>query len=84
MRIVGGSVPERTVTVTCARQNVDAVSKARYRVSFSQLPGRPSGPWSFATTVRDLTVSALLSPATARGLVLDAYVLGSAQASLDG
>ena len=83
MRTAGGPVPERTVTVTCARQNVDAVSNARYRVSFSRLPGWTFGPWDFAETIRDLTVSALLSPAAARGLVLDAHVLGSAQASVD-
>jgi hypothetical protein len=50
----------------------------RFRVEFSRLPGQSFGPWSFAETIRDLTVSALLEPLQARDLVMDAAVKGSA------
>ena len=43
-----------------------------YTLAFSALPGQTFGPWDFSETVRDLTVSALLSPLDARKLVLAA------------
>ena len=49
-----------------------------YTLAFSALPGHTFGPWDFSETVRDLTVSALLSPFDARGLVLAALDHGSA------
>lgn len=54
--------------------------KQRYKVEFSRLPGEVFGPWDFATVVRDLTVSALLTPMQSRNLVLDAATIGSASA----
>lgn len=54
----------RTVTVTRRGK--------RFAVSFSALPGQSFGPWEFAETVRDLRVSALLTPMEARDLVMDA------------
>jgi hypothetical protein len=60
----------KTVTVT---------KKGKHFVSsFSPLPGRTFGPYGFAEMVRDLTVSALLSPLDARTIVCDAAVDGSA------
>lgn len=62
-------------------QNTVTVSKygkSRFKVSFSLLPGRSFGPWELPETIRDLTVSALLSPLDARTLVCDAAVKGSA------
>lgn len=59
-----GMTKMRTVTVTA--------KGSRYAVSFSALPGRSFGPWEFAETVRDLRVSALLTPMEARDLVMDA------------
>ena len=61
-----------TVTVTRKRRN-------RFVVSFSDLPGHTFGPWDFAETVRDLRVSALLTPREARDLVLDADASGTAR-----
>lgn len=55
----------------------------RYEVKFSALPGRVFGPGSFVETVRDLRVSALLTPVDARNLVLDAHAHGSATTSTD-
>jgi hypothetical protein len=49
----------------------------RYVVSFSRLPGRTFGPWNAAETIRDLTVSALLSAEVARSLVHDARANGT-------
>jgi hypothetical protein len=63
-----------TVTVTHHRW------PDRYSIKFSQLPDRVFGRWDFARTVRDLTVSALLTPLDARNLVLDAHAHGSATA----
>lgn len=63
-------------TVTVTRKG------KRFVTSFSALPGRTFGPWDFAETVRDLTVSALLPPRAARDLVLDAHAAGSATAHL--
>jgi hypothetical protein len=60
------------VTVTRKR-------KDRFVISFSTLPGRTFGPWNFAETMRDLTVSALLTPREARDLVMDANESGTAQ-----
>lgn len=54
----------------------------RFTVTFSQLPGRTFGPWEFAQTVRDLQVSALLSPISARDLVMDAATQGSATSEM--
>ena len=62
---------ERTVTVTSRGSGM-------FRVRFSQLPGKSFGDWEFAETVRDLTVSALLSSIDARNLVLDASSYGIA------
>lgn len=60
----------RSVTVSVRRK--------RFLVMFSVLPGREFGPWVFDETVRDLTVSAMLTPQEARNLVLDAHTKGSA------
>jgi hypothetical protein len=48
-----------------------------YTLAFSALHGQTFGPWAFDETVRDLTVSALLSPIDARNLVLTALICGS-------
>lgn len=62
-----------TVTVTrCGTQ---------YTLQFSQLPGKTFGPWGFAEIIRELTVSALLSPLAARNLVIDAST-GTATAEM--
>lgn len=50
----------------------------RFRLAFSRLPGRTFGPFSMAEAIKDLRVSALLSPADARDLVLDAAAKGRA------
>lgn len=50
----------------------------RFTSEFSVLPGRKFGPWDMPEMIRDLTVSALLSPMEARNLVFDAAVKGSA------
>lgn len=60
-----------SVTVTCKRRD-------RFTVAFSQLGERQFGPWGLPETIRDLQVSALLSPQAARDLVLEASVKGSA------
>ena len=52
-----------------------------YKLAFSALHGQTFGPWDFSETVRDLTVSALLTPFDARGLVLAALDHGSATVS---
>lgn len=65
-----------TVTVTCRN--------SWYRLAFSRLPGQEFGPWRFAETVRDLRVSALLSPVDARSLVMEATTLGTATAQVAG
>jgi hypothetical protein len=62
-----------TVTVTTTQRT----GLPRFRLSFSQLPGKTFGPYNFTETARDLTVSALLSPMDARNLVLDAHTHGS-------
>lgn len=65
------TVQKQTVTVTrrpCGE----------FVIRFSRLPGQTFGPWEFAETVRDLTVSALLEPIDARNLVIEASVHGSA------
>jgi hypothetical protein len=54
----------------------------RFRLEFSQLPGKSFGPWGFAETVRDLTISALLEPLKARDLVMDAFSKGSATSAM--
>lgn len=53
-----------TVTVTFARK--------RYRLEFSELPGRSFGPYDFAEAIGQLHVAALLSRLEARDLVMDA------------
>ncbi|MFI1765347.1 hypothetical protein ACH41H_25275 [Streptomyces sp. NPDC020800] len=50
----------------------------RYVSEFSALPGRTFGPWDFSEMIRDLKVSALLTPLAARDLVMDAAVHGTA------
>jgi hypothetical protein len=50
-------------------------------LQFSQLPGKTFGPWGFAEIIRELTVSALLSPLAARNLVIDAST-GTATAEM--
>lgn len=50
----------------------------RFTVSFSKLPGKTFGPWDLAEMVRDLRISALLTPLQARELVMDAAIKGSA------
>lgn len=62
-----------TVTVTRRAKN-----GRFYYVEFSALPGRRFGPWEFRETVRDLTVSALLSSVVATDLVLTARAEGEA------
>ena len=54
----------------------------RYVSTFSKLPGRTFGPYEFADMIRDLRVSAFLSPIAARGLVMDAAVNGSATTAI--
>ena len=49
-----------------------------YKPTFSALPRQTFGPWEFDETVRDLTVSALLSPLDARNLVITALERGTA------
>ena len=51
---------------------------AHYTIAFDALPGQTFGPYGFAETWRDLTVSADLSNVDARNLVLDAWTDGSA------
>lgn len=70
-------------TVTVTRSGKQPRTNAKYRLSFTQLPGRTFGPWDFTETVRDLTVSALLDPMTARNLVLDAHANGTATATME-
>jgi hypothetical protein len=53
----------------------------RFLSSFSRLPGKSFGPYDFAEMIRDLTVSALLTPRAARDLVMDAAVGGFATTS---
>ena len=67
-----------SVTVTVVKRRTGL---PRYTLAFSALPGQTFGPWDFVETVRDLTVSALLTPFDARGLVLDALDHGSATVS---
>lgn len=55
----------------------------KFTLVFSKLPGRTFGPYDFAEAVRDLTVSALLSPMDARNLVMDAGANGTAQTETD-
>jgi hypothetical protein len=69
----------KTVTVT----NTVARGLPRFTVQFSMLPDRTFGPWNFTQTVRDLTISALLTPMAARNLVLDAHAHGKASAACD-
>ena len=64
-----------SVTVTLVKRSTGFL---RYKLAFSALPGQSFGPWEFDETVRDLTVSALLSPIDARNLVLTALICGSA------
>lgn len=59
-------------TVTVTKRGV------RYVVTFSALPGKAFGPWDLGEAIRDLRVSALLTAAEARDLVMDAAVAGSA------
>lgn len=48
----------------------------RFVLSFSALPGRTFGPFDFPEAVRDLRISALLSPIEARDLVCQAATEG--------
>jgi len=64
-----------SVTVTVVKRRTGF---PLYTLAFSALPQQTFGLWDFAETVRDLTVSALLSPFDARGLVLAALDHGSA------
>lgn len=66
-----GPAPE-TVTVR-------AVSNG-YVSEFTALPGKTFGPWDMPEMIRDLTLSALLSPPAARDLVMDASANGTATA----
>jgi hypothetical protein len=49
-----------------------------FKLSFSKLPRQAWGPYSLGETIRELTVSALLDPVTARNLVFEAATEGSA------
>lgn len=64
----------KTVTVT--------LKGSQYVVTFSALPDRTFGLWSFEEMVRELQVSALLSALAARDLVMDASVYGNATTSM--
>ena len=64
-----------SVTVTVVKRRTGF---PLYTLAFSVLHGQTFGPWEFDETVRDLTVSALLSPLDARNLVLDALERGTA------
>jgi hypothetical protein len=72
-----------TVTRKGKVRKGDATAE-RYTVSFDALPGRTFGPWGFRETYQDLTVSALLSWADARALVLDTWESGSASRPVEG
>jgi hypothetical protein len=79
--MTGDTPATRVPHVTVARNGLvrwyDALHDY-YTVTLDALPGRTFGSWTFDETCRDLTVSALLSPADARALVLDAWAAGSA------
>jgi hypothetical protein len=64
-----------TVTVTRVRRG--------FTSAFSALPGQVFGPYDLPEMVRDLTVSALLSPRQARDLVLQAAAEGQATSYMD-
>lgn len=65
-------LPSHGCTVTVRKHG------KRFTSQFSVLPGRTFGPWEMAEMIRDLTVSALLTPMQARDLVIDASAHGSA------
>jgi len=67
-----------SVTVTVVKRRTGF---PLYKLTFSALHGQTFGPWDFSEAVRDLTVSALLTPFDARGLVLAALDHGSATVS---
>jgi len=64
-----------SVTVTLVKRSTGFL---RYKLAFSARGGQSFGPWEFDETVRDITVSALLSPLDARNLVLTALERGTA------
>jgi hypothetical protein len=64
-----------TVTVTRLRRGKYGL---RFSISFSKLPKQDFGPYDLTEAVRDLRISALLSPIEARNLVMDAAVDGTA------
>lgn len=66
------------VTVTRKGKEQVGALDARYTVTFDALPDKTYGPWSYRETRDDLTVSALLEPAEARALILDAFTGDSA------
>ena len=69
-----------TVTVIrTSKRAIDALA-GHYALRFSHLPGRTFGMFTFTDITRDLLVSALLTPAQARDLVLTAHAEGSATA----
>lgn len=57
-----------TVTITHARK--------RFRLTYSQLPGKVFGSFEFPDVIQELRISALLSPIAARTAVFDAVVNG--------
>jgi hypothetical protein len=77
-RGVGCIVVLMTQTVTVARKGKG------YLVSFSALPGRTFGPWAFDEVVRDLQVSALLTPFQARNIVLASHEHAYARYPMSG
>lgn len=72
-----------TVTRKDTKKPRSGALDARYTVTFDALLGRTFGPWSYAETSRDLTVSADLEPAAARALIFDAFTDGSASRETD-
>ena len=69
-----------TVTRTTQAKTTDAIRDTRFRLTFSALPGQTFGPYGYQDARGDLLVAALLSPADARNLLLDAMAVGEATA----
>jgi hypothetical protein len=73
-------------TVTIKRKGKgksDAITTAKYVLTFSALPDQHFGPMSFHETAQDLTVSALMTPLRAREAILDAYAYGTATCTIE-